>query len=214
MKTIRFWFTKTGRLKFISHLDVNRTMYRLIKLAELPVLFSNGFNPRPQITFALPLSLGVESLCEVMDMKVDDSVTPEEAMRRLSAVMPEGMTVLRAAEAVNDPKLIVHASYRLTFADADAQTLCDRFAQFWAQPEITVIKKNKSGEHPVDLKQHISVNRTAVENGCFTVDITLPAGVSVNLNPSLLTDEFCRTADCSCSLLRTNVYLADGKEFY
>lgn len=213
MAVIRFWFEKTGRLKFISHLDVNRTVCRCIKLAGLPIQFSNGFNPRPLLTFALPLSLGVESLCEIMDMKLDDGISPEDALQRLNRVMPDGLKVFRAAEAVHDPKAITRAGYRLVFSGEEPQQIARRFEQYWAADEITVIKKNKSGEHPVNLKQSITVERSAVTPDGFAIDINLPAGVTENLNPSLLADHFIAGSNCCCGIIRTAVYLADGKEF-
>ncbi len=61
MKNVRVFYSKKGRMKFISHLDMNRFMTRMILKSGLPVWYTEGFNPRPYLTFALPLSLGFES---------------------------------------------------------------------------------------------------------------------------------------------------------
>ena len=73
-KSVRVKFTKTGSLKFISHLDLNRTMQEVIVRSKLPVWYSEGFNPHPRIVFSPPLSVGVSSLTEFMDFKLVEEV--------------------------------------------------------------------------------------------------------------------------------------------
>ena len=74
MREVRLRFSKTGRLKYISHLDINRAMSRAFKRAEIPLWYTEGFNPHPYMSFSLPLSLGVESLCESVDIRLIDSI--------------------------------------------------------------------------------------------------------------------------------------------
>ena len=75
----RVFYTKTGRLKYISHLDVNRLMQRALKRSGLPVWYSEGFNPHIYITFALPLALGLESRYEIMDFRLTANL-PEKRL--------------------------------------------------------------------------------------------------------------------------------------
>ena len=70
MKEIRIRFKKTGRAKFISHLDLTRTMIRAVRRAGIPVWYTEGFNRHPYVTFAAPLSLGFEGLNECMDTRL------------------------------------------------------------------------------------------------------------------------------------------------
>ena len=70
MQNVRVFFEKTGMTKYISHLDLMRCMTRAIKRAAIPAWYTEGFNPHLFITFALPLTLGVESLCESMDIPI------------------------------------------------------------------------------------------------------------------------------------------------
>ena len=72
MRNVRVWFKKEGTAKYISHLDLNRNMLRIIHMAKLPIWYTEGFNPHPFITFALPLSLGFSGLRESMDFKLLD----------------------------------------------------------------------------------------------------------------------------------------------
>ena len=82
---IRVWFTKKGDIKFISHLDLNRFMQRALKRAKLPLWHTEGFNPHPYVTFALPLSLGQESECEVLDFRLVTPVPFEEIKERMQS---------------------------------------------------------------------------------------------------------------------------------
>ena len=72
LKSVRLFFKKNGPLKFVSHLDMNRVMIRLLRLSKVPVWYTEGFNRHPYITFALPLSLGFSSEYEVMDFRFDN----------------------------------------------------------------------------------------------------------------------------------------------
>ena len=89
MKTVRVFFAKEGRLKYISHLDVTRCLARVFKRSRLPIWYTQGFNPHAYLTFALPLPLGVESCCESFDFRLTEEVSCEEVTDRLNAVLPD-----------------------------------------------------------------------------------------------------------------------------
>ena len=80
MREVRLRFSKTGRLKYISHLDINRAMSRALKRAGIPLWYTEGFNPHPYMSFSLPLSLGVESLCESVDLRIIGEITNKEIL--------------------------------------------------------------------------------------------------------------------------------------
>lgn len=98
MDKLRLRFKKTGRAIYISHLDLMSTIQRAFSRAELPLKYSEGFNPRPQISIALPLSVGTGSLCEILDFKLKDDTDLEELPARLTAVLPEGIEIIEAYE--------------------------------------------------------------------------------------------------------------------
>lgn len=102
-ETVRVVFSKTGRAKYISHLDLNRTMIRAFRRAGLPIWYTEGFNRHPYVTFAAPLSLGYEGERETMDLRLKEDMDMGELVRRLDAVMPEGLHVYDAAKAVMKP---------------------------------------------------------------------------------------------------------------
>ena len=104
MHAVRLNFSKTGRAIYISHLDINRMMTRAVRRAKLPMWYTEGFNPHPYLTFALPLSLGQSSDCEYMDIRIDGDITDEEIMNRLNAVLPEGVKILSVSAPLDDAK--------------------------------------------------------------------------------------------------------------
>ena len=95
-KKIRVKFSKTGNLKFISHLDLNRTVKSAFIRSKLPIWYTQGFNPHPKTVFSLPLSVGTASLCEFMDFRLCEELVGEAVCERLNAVFPEGLHAIAA----------------------------------------------------------------------------------------------------------------------
>ena len=104
MRTVRIWFQKIGTARFISHLDLTRCMSRAIHRAKIPLWYTQGFNPRAFLTFALPLSLGVAGERESVDIKLeDDGPSNEELVVRLNEALPNDLPVLAVTEPVMKP---------------------------------------------------------------------------------------------------------------
>ena len=174
MHAVRLNFSKTGRAIYISHLDINRMMTRAVRRAKLPMWYTEGFNPHPYLTFALPLSLGQSSDCEYMDIRIEGDITDEEIMNRLNAVLPEGVKILSVSAPLYDAKEIEKALYfvKLIYKDAETAKLFAEEAQRLAEgEELLAEKKGKKGHRKV-MKQI---------NQCV-----LAAGNANNLNPTLL----------------------------
>ena len=91
---IRIRFTKVGSLQFISHLDLCRTMKSALIRAKAPLWYSEGFNPHPRMTFALPLSIGTQSVNELLDVKLDYEVDAEQFRQALDAETTDEMKIL------------------------------------------------------------------------------------------------------------------------
>src|SRR5262249_6183799 len=91
---IRFTLRKDGSLRWLSHHDLLRTFERMLRRAELPVHHSRGFHPHPRLIFALSLPLGVIGLAEIVEVELDEPVEPAEALRRINAQSPHGLTLL------------------------------------------------------------------------------------------------------------------------
>ena len=94
--TLRVKFCKVGNLQYISHLDLVRTMMKVIVRAKLPLWYTEGFNPKPKLVFAAPLSTGVESVCEFMDIRLTEKIEPKVAIEALNANMTFEMQAIDA----------------------------------------------------------------------------------------------------------------------
>lgn len=189
MKTIRVWFSKDGECRFISHLDLNRVMLRAVKKSHVPVWHTEGFNPHPFITFALPLSLGFRGKRESMDFRLVDEEYPlNDIPEALNACLPEGIRVYSADEPKMKPSQIAFARFNilLNSETCSAETLCKAIDGLFAQDEIIIQKKTKSGIKDVDLKPMLGYYITDIEDGAVRFNVVLPAGSSDNVNPSLL----------------------------
>lgn len=218
MRPVRVFFEKRGRSRFISHLDLNRCMSRALRRAQIPVWYTQGFNPHPYITFALPLSLFYESDCEVMDMKLDGEMPLDEVQNRLNTQMPEGVRVTSAAEPVLKHTEITTAAYEveLDYPGVPAQALREAVEGMLAQPALMVVKKTKHGQYEMDTRPFWQGARWEAADGALAVHILLPAGQEQNVNPSFLAETLTRYAALEPYLdhvLRTGVFTEQMQPF-
>ena len=188
MDNLRLKFTKTGRAVYISHLDLMRTMQRAFLRAGLQLKYSEGFNPHAQISFALPLSVGASSYCELMDFKLNDFMSFSEIPFRLNKALPEGITVLEVYEGENKFKNIKWLDIDGVFEydHRDVNEILPELMDFYARESIVIRKKTKSGIGDSDIAPAIR-SITFDSSGNY---IKLKAVVSAQeptLNPELLT---------------------------
>lgn len=144
----RALFEKTGNAIYISHLDLMRLFQRAFKRAGLPLTHTQGFNPRPSVSIALPLSLGVESRCELLDFDLEgESCSCEQIRDRLNQALTEGVRVLEVYDNGSKIKNLAYLSCDVTL-EYDAG-VPDRAAQqirsLFSQDEVIVEKKSKNG---------------------------------------------------------------------
>ncbi len=202
MRPVRVYYNKVGKLKYISHLDINRVMLRMIRRAHINVWFTEGFNQHPYINFALPLSLGFESLSEAVDMRINDDMTDDEIAKRLSAVAPDGMVITKVCEPIKKFSEIAFADFTVSVRGECG----DRLNEFLSQPEILVDKKTKKGGvKQIDLKQKIVKYEVLETDGKTKLEITLPAGTKENINPNLILNAFSDDLSVE-SIVRTAIY--------
>ena len=218
MRCVRVWFNKTGAIRYISHLDLMRTMTRAIRRSGIPLWYTEGFNPHPYMTFALPLSLGMESVCESMDIRIEGDVTNDDLFISLRDAMPDGITVTAVKDPVTDPKYIALAAFDVTFHDVpDPAALADTVETLLSGEHLIVQKIGKKGHKKVvkdvDLLEHLKAYRVRREGDVLHLDLVLPAGSVTNVNPALLCDEIMKHSDGYYVILRTKLLTADGKTF-
>ena len=130
----RLLFEKTGNAVYISHLDLMRLFQRAFKRAGLPLTHTQGFNPHAKVVFGLPLSVGTQSECEFIDLRVDRNIPCEEVKNLLNRELTDEMQVLDAYEPTSKFADIAWARYEigLNFAGANedvAQKLQNLFSE-------------------------------------------------------------------------------------
>ena len=187
MNTLRMRFSKTGRAIYISHLDLMATMQRAFSRAGSRLQYSEGFNPRPQISIALPLSVGTASRCEIMDFRLLEEVDITLLTARLNATMPEGITVLEIYEPTRKNAELKWLAVEGLFEydERSVDIMQKQLAAFFARPSIVIEKKTKRGFGEVDIRPAIrEIAFTAGEDGVH-VSAVLSAQ-DPTLNPDLL----------------------------
>lgn len=189
MDKLRLRFKKTGRAVYISHLDLMHTMQRAFSRAGYELKYSEGFNPHPQISIVLPLSVGAGSLCEIMDFRIKGEAELDRLPQRLSAVLPEGIEIIEAYEQTRKPAELKWLEIQGLF-EYDGRGIAEMKAGlegFFAQESIIITKKTKRGFGETDIRPAISsIAFEAVPEG-----VALRAVISAQeptLNPELLAD--------------------------
>lgn len=189
MDKLRLRFKKTGRAVYISHLDLMDTIQRAFSRAEYGLKYSEGFNPRPQISIALPLSVGTGSVCEVMDFKLRCETALDDFPQRLTAAMPEGIEIIEVYEPQRKASEIkwLEVEGIMEYDERDAGEMAAALRGFYAAPEIVITKKTKRGLGEMDIKPAIQSIAFTPGDKCVKMDAFISAQ-EPTLNPELLTD--------------------------
>lgn len=184
LKSVRVFYKKRDRLKFISHLDMNRFMTRLLRRTDIPYWYTEGFNSHLYLNFALPLSLGFESDYEILDFKITDDNYPLDIIKaKLSAVSPEYIEIIKVAQPWMKTSEIAFARFSIAFSKSGEAAAVENALK---NGDIVTHKKNKKGIlKEINLSQAIKEFSVEGEN-CIAV--TLTAGSTQNVNPVLLID--------------------------
>lgn len=218
---LRFRFIKRGSLQYISHLDLVRTMHKVIVRAGLPLWYTEGFNPKPKMIFAAPLSIGTESECEFMDLRMSEYIEPAEAMARINANMTSEMQVIEAYYPDSKFTDLKWMSYRITVSPVSIDDeLVARCNELLAADSVEVLKKNS--DKTVNIRPLIKSAAAARAENSIVIDAILSADPSSFLNPEYIV----KYLKDKCGLLshpdltaehyeimRLKAYFADMTEF-
>ena len=214
-------YQKGEALAFISHLDVQRTLQRAFRRAELPLQYSQGFNPHPLLSFAAAVPTGETSACEWFEVRLDGTVAPEDFLRRVGDALPAGLAVSQALEAPEQAGklsvLVRAAAYRirLTAGEPIPAAAASEALEALLAGEILVNKRTKGGTRPVDIRPQIM--QASVEDagdGGVTLHVLGKLQADGGLRASFLTDallERLAARDGMARICRTAMYFdADG----
>lgn len=189
MDKLRLRFKKTGRAVYISHLDLMQTMQRAFSRAGYELKYSEGFNPHPQISIALPLSVGTASLCELMDFKLRNEAELSPLPARLSAALPEGLEVTDCYEPTRKAALLkyLRVSGLFEYDVRDVEEMAQALQSFYSAGEIVIAKKTKRGMGETDIKASIQEISFEAKDRAVELEAVISAQ-EPTLNPELLWD--------------------------
>lgn len=212
MAKFRIQFTKYGDMKYVSHLDMIRLFTRMFHRADLPVAYSQGFNPHPKMSVLLPLSVGFESSCEYLDAEFEKSVSMLDCIKKLKAAAPLGMeivTICELNETSTKAKEVRYASYEI---ETDAVLKSEQLEDFFDLDTIEIVKKTKRSEGVANIRPDIMDLCPTDEH---TFSAVLSAGSSANLKPELLLEAMKQYIDGFCPqivrICRTGILTERGE---
>ena len=218
-RPLRIRFCKTGNLQYISHLDLQRTFARVLVRAGLPLWYTKGFNPHIKMVFGLPLSVGVESECEFLDIRIERDMPEEEIKARLNGEVTNELAVAAVYRPARKFTDIAFAEYAYTVAAPGAAAACDRVRELFDGRPLVVMKHSKSGDKETDIRPLIRRVSVDAAGEALSMTAVLSAGESGYLNPEYLLTVLREQAGLlqsdpmkeRCRILRRRVLLADGE---
>ena len=185
--TLRFRYEKRGALAYVSHLDILRTMTKALIRAGLPLYYSEGFSPHPKLSFAAPLPVSQESVCEYFDVRLASPYDPAVAMAALNATLPPDLRILAAGYPACKFTAVGSARYLITLKTAGADdALAAKCAALLSQKPLTVFKRSKAGDRDVDISGSILSVTASYEEGAIRLFVTLRAEGGAFLNTDYL----------------------------
>jgi len=209
MSKIRIRYSKTGKAGYISHLDLMSTMHRAFLRAGVLLKYSDGFNPHPYMSVALPLSVGCESLCELMDV----DVIHVENLDVLNQYLPEGITILEFYEPSRKFSVIKWLEVSCTILCDDLQPInsLEHLSRHFSSANLFVEKKSKSGTSTVNIAPFIRDVNFAYET---TINITAKISAqnpTININDLTNVINSCNEIQkpCQIHMKRIDIYDKD-----
>ena len=218
MDKIRLVYERTGRAVWISHLDMMRMLQRALNRAGVPIRYSEGFNPHALVSILMPLSVGTESLCQMVDIRVKEDVDLDGLPERLTSVMPEGIRFLKAYENGAKPAQLKWLRVEGVWEYDNGNTIQAESAcrELFSSP-VSVMRRTKRGEGLLELNEHIrELSFTTEGDSILRVRAVVSAAEPV-VNPDLLTAAVRQhrpeMAPSQARFCRVSLYEADMAEF-
>lgn len=188
---IRIKFEKSGRMVYLGHLDIMRFFQKAIRRADIDISYTQGFNPHQKMSFSAPLSLGIESKAEYMDLVINSLPLSEGLVEKLQKQMVEGIKIVSAThlpdESESAMSVLAAADYEVEVKDPlNSEIDFCLLEAFYAQNEINTIRKTKKSEKEIDIKPLI-LSLNMVDK---IIQMTLVSGSEQNLKPELVMKAF------------------------
>lgn len=200
---LRVKFNKKNYLRYLGHLDLMRLFQRSFGRADIPIKYSEGFNPKPKLSIANPLSLGIESEEEYMDIELEDKIPVEDFTQKMNVVLPPDVQIidgkyLEKGDSISS--LISWALYEINFdvlEIKDRESLENITDKWLSKEEIIIIKARKKGKIKVRNEENIKslirdMSIKELDENSITIKVILKSGDNGNLRPLDFIDAFNR----------------------
>lgn len=185
MRCVRIWFSKKGRVKYVSHLDIMRCMTRAVRRADIPLWYTEGFNPHPYLNFLQPMPLGVEGLNEPLDIRIEGDISNDQIMENLNRVLPVGITVTKVAEPYMKSNDLAFAEYEIYFEIED--NLTEKLTSAMESGALVCEKMGKVNGRKrikeVNVSENIRKYSISKNDEAVIMNVILPGGNTKNVNP-------------------------------
>lgn len=219
MRSVRIRFAKKDSAKYISHLDLTRCLVRAFRRTDIPLWYTEGFNPHPHLVFGLPLPLGVEGLRETLDIRLnDDNYENDRVITELNKASVPGIEFFEIFEPEKKPLAIVSGRYVVYIPNIDNPSdFAQKIKNCVDSGDIVIEKKTKKGGiKQINVCEHIKEFELTPEASQVKMNFLLPAGNDFTVNPVL----FCKTLfdkigspDILHRIVRLELLTSDGVEF-
>ncbi|WP_415875906.1 TIGR03936 family radical SAM-associated protein [Clostridium sp.] len=190
-------YTKGSDIKYVSHLELMRTIQRILRRADLPVAYSKGFNPHIILSIAQPLSVGVYSKGEYMDVEFSEEVDEDYIKREFNENAPAGIKVLdvvKVKDKDGEKKLpqamaaVEAAKYTLDLRCIDEKNVEEELNKLMKSSEWSIVKRSKKGEKEVNIKPLIKEFKFSIKDSVLHIETLVTAGSKENLSAQLITE--------------------------
>lgn len=216
-RTVRLKFKKVGSLQYISHLDLQRTFMRVIVRSCIPAWYTKGFNPHAKLVFSTPLSVGAQSVCEYLDIRIDREMSCEDIKARLNAELTDELCIIDAYLPQNDFSQIGWASYDIEIFTENANAaMAEQATKILTTAPLVMTKRTKSGEKDVDIIPLVKSASVCYDQstGALKLSCVLSASSTEYLNPEMLVSALRNNISVLCgdpsqehyTIMRTELY--------
>lgn len=230
MNRYLFKYTKTDNMKYISHLDLMNVLLRAFKRAKIALAYSQGFSPHPKISTAHPLSLGIESIGEYLEIELQDNLKEDTLLATMKNQLPEGIELLEIKKIANPMKslaaLVEYGEYDIHFIceGLSMDVLSQKMDEFLSLDEISIVKKSVKThkEKVLDIKpliHSIHVLEDKLGDNVFSLNTFIKTGSNGNLNPGMMMESIMEKCELnidkdSIRILRKEMYLLKEEKMY
>jgi len=211
MSKYRISYMQGEEVRFISHLDFLRTIVRTFRRANLPVKYSEGFNPHMVMTIGLPLSVGTTSVCDCLEVELTEEIDIPSKIEQINKCTPRGIKILgiKKSEGLTPMYNIDSALYNVTFTTDKTADM----EEYISAPEVMIEKKSKRKINEVNIKDFIrSIDIVSSGNKSYEINMRINAGNTSNLKPELVIksiEKFYDMKATNIKIERKEIYFED-----